>query len=90
MSADILELRERAIRDLTNLFGEKPEDITESAIMYLVGCYQTDVDIVGLAIGMMDRKGYFECPLTGEDTTEFSEEELSKRRWERAKLDRLK
>lgn len=86
---DILVLRERAKRDLTTLFGEKPEDITESAIMYLVGCYQTDVDIVGLAIGMMDKKGYFECPITGDDTTEYTEEELAQRRWEQAKSKKI-
>jgi hypothetical protein len=84
--SDILELRERAKRDLTTLFGEKPEDITESAIMYLVGCYLTNVDIVGLAIGMMDKKGYFECPITGEDKTEMlSEEEKVSRRFEQMK-----
>lgn len=88
MSDNILELRERAKRDLTTLFGEKPEDITESAIMYLVGCYQADVDIVGLAIGMMDKKGYFECPTTGDDITEMlSEEEKASRRFERMKKD---
>lgn len=90
MSTDILELRQRAIRDLTTLFGEKPEDITESAIMYLIGCYQTDVDVVGLAIGMMEKKGYFECPITGEDKTQYTEEELAQRRWEQARQDRLK
>ena len=90
MENDILELRERAKRDLTTLFGEKPEDITEESIMYLVGCYQTDVDVVGLAIGMMDKKGYFECPITGEDTTEYTEEEKAQRRWEQTKADRLK
>ena len=82
--ADILELRDRAKRDLKILFGIKPEEITESAIMYLVGLYMTDVDVVALAIEGMD-KSIFECPITGEDKTEYNEEEKAQRRWEREK-----
>jgi hypothetical protein len=89
MSKDILEMRDRAKKELFVLFGKKPEEITESMIMYMVGLYTTDVDTVGLAIEMMNKE-LFECPITGEDKTEYSEEEKAQRRWEQTKQDRLK
>lgn len=58
--SNILELRERAKADLRVLFGKKEEEFTESAIMYLVGCYQTDVDVTGLAIAIMEKERFNE------------------------------
>jgi hypothetical protein len=82
----ILDLRKRAEAELFVLFGVPREEITESAIMYLVGCYQTGVDTVELAASMI-AKDYEEIypSQPGNDVEEETEEEKAKRRWEKMK-----
>lgn len=79
---DILELRERAKKELLVLFGKKPADQTESDIMYLVGLYQMGVDTLSLAVGLKEPDYEHLYPSEpGNDVTEESEEQKAERRW---------
>lgn len=82
---DILRLRARAERELFVLFGLPLSEITEARIMYMVGLYMTDVDTLSLAFSMMNKDYESLYPSEPGNDIEETEEEKSKRRWEKYK-----
>ena len=83
----ILELRKRAEQELFLLFGVPKAEITESKIMFMVGLYQTNVDVMELAISMMQEDWEKVHPsMPGNDVEEDSEETRCQKKWDRGRI----
>lgn len=80
------QLRERAKTDLRVLFGVNGNEISEALIMFMVGLYNTGVDVVQLALNMSNTAEWERIhPSSSQGDGEFleeSEESKAQRRWE--------